>query len=156
MIPPGSPRVGAVLETSLYASDLDSAARFYEEVLGLEPFARAPGRHVFFRCGPGVFLLFDPVATAAPGGDVPIHGAHGAGHVAFAIPSAELPRWREALRAAGVSIEREVTWPGGGQSLYLRDPAGNSVELASPTIWSIPEEHVFNQSFTTENIDADS
>jgi hypothetical protein len=34
-----------------------------------------------------------------------------------------------------VEIEREVDWDEGGTSLYVRDPAGNSVELAPPTIW---------------------
>jgi catechol 2,3-dioxygenase-like lactoylglutathione lyase family enzyme len=40
------------------------------------------------------------------------------------------------LRKAGVSIEREVDWDEGGRSIYFRDPAGNVVELAPPTLWS--------------------
>jgi hypothetical protein len=28
-----------------------------------------------------------------------------------------------------------VTWPAGGISLYLDDPDGNVVELASPALW---------------------
>ncbi|MDQ3546548.1 MAG: glyoxalase/bleomycin resistance/extradiol dioxygenase family protein, partial [Verrucomicrobiota bacterium] len=43
--------------------------------------------------------------------------------------------WRERLQEAGVAIESEVEWPEGGRSLYFRDPAGNSVELAPPTLW---------------------
>ena len=43
--------------------------------------------------------------------------------------------WRSHLETNGIEIESEVTWPRGGRSLYVRDPAGNSVELASPTIW---------------------
>ena len=35
----------------------------------------------------------------------------------------------------GVAIEAEVEWPSGGRSLYFRDPAGNVVELAPPTLW---------------------
>jgi hypothetical protein len=35
----------------------------------------------------------------------------------------------------GVAIEKEIDWQEGGASLYLRDPAGNSIELAPPTIW---------------------
>jgi hypothetical protein len=34
-----------------------------------------------------------------------------------------------------VPIEREIEWDEGGTSIYVRDPAGNSVELAPPTIW---------------------
>ena len=41
--------------------------------------------------------------------------------------------------ALEVSIEAEVEWPNGGFSIYLRDPAGNSVELATPSIWGLGE-----------------
>lgn len=128
-------RPAGVLETCLYARDLEAAERFYGDVIGLERIAGVPHRHVFFRCGAGVFLVFDPEATRAPGGQVPPHGATGPGHVAFSVPQSELTAWRARLAAAGVAIEREVEWPKGGRSIYVRDPAGNSVELTSPTIW---------------------
>ncbi len=130
-------QVERVLETCLYVDDLEAAEAFYSRVLGLEPFSRVEGRHVFFRCGQGVFLLFNPAKTQQSGGDVPTHGAQGPGHVAFAVPEAELPAWREHLRRHGVVIEREITWPGGGYSIYFRDPAGNSVELATPQTWGL-------------------
>jgi catechol 2,3-dioxygenase-like lactoylglutathione lyase family enzyme len=128
-------RIQRVLETSLYVTDLGAATKFYSEVLGLQPFSKVDGRHTFFRCGDGVVLLFNPSATQQEGGQVPPHGAHGPGHVAFAIQASDIPRWREHLGAHGVAVEREVTWPGMGQSIYFRDPAGNSVELATPQIW---------------------
>lgn len=141
--PPPAPPAG-VLESCLYADDLAAAERFYADVLGLEPFARVAGRHVFFRCGAGVFLVFDPAVTAvAPGSvggvAVPPHGARGPGHVAFAIDDAALDGWRTRLGMHGIPIEAEIAWPRGGRSLYVRDPAGNSVELASPRIWGLPE-----------------
>ena len=133
---------GRVLESCLYAEDLAAAEAFYAGVLQLTPFARADGRHVFFRCGPGMFLVFAPAVTAsAPGAvsgvPVPAHGTHGPGHVAFAIDDTALDAWRARLDAAGVPIEAEISWPRGGRSLYVRDPAGNSVELASPRIWGL-------------------
>lgn len=136
--------VTGVLETCLYATDLDAAERFYAGTLGLEAFAREPGRHVFFRCGAGVFLLFNPDRTSAAAGEVggmpvPPHGARGAGHVAFRVPAAALDRWRARLTDAGVAIEAEIAWPRGGRSLYVRDPAGNSVELGTAAIWGLPE-----------------
>ena len=129
-----------VLETCLYASDLEAGERFYSTVLELVVLAREPGRHCFFRCGSGVFLLFDAKRTAKDAGSVggvaiPTHGARGPGHVAFSVSESELPEWRERLRRAGVPVEAEVSWPNGGRSLYVRDPAGNSVELATPRIW---------------------
>jgi len=130
-------RARRVLETCLYASDLARAEAFYRDVLGLEVLARVAGRHVFFRCEGGVFLLFDPEATAEADGEVPPHGARGPGHVAFAAAEDDLPRWRAQLRACGVEVEAEVDWPQGGRSLYFRDPDGNSVELATPKIWGL-------------------
>jgi len=136
------PDVHGVLETCLYAADLDAAVHFYGTVLGLDVFAREAGRHVFFRCGAGMLLVFDAARTAsAPGlvGGVPVpaHGAGGAGHVALAVAEAELDAWRDRLLAHGVAIEAEIAWPRGGRSLYVRDPAGNSVELAPPRIWGL-------------------
>jgi catechol 2,3-dioxygenase-like lactoylglutathione lyase family enzyme len=133
-----------VLETALYADDLRTADHFYGTVLGLERIAFAEGRHVFYRCGEGVVLIFDPSSTASVptkvnGVSVPMHGATGAGHMALAVSNAELPVWRAHLEANGVAIESEVTWPRGGRSLYVRDPAGNSVELASPLLWGFSE-----------------
>jgi catechol 2,3-dioxygenase-like lactoylglutathione lyase family enzyme len=135
-------RAGAVLETCVYAADLDAAERFYTTALGLERIARVEGRHVFFRCGQGVFLVFNPGQTSEPAGEIPAHGARGPGHVAFAVRDAELDGWRARLEGMGVEVEAEVTWPGGGRSLYFRDPAGNSVELGTPRIWSLDEDEV--------------
>jgi catechol 2,3-dioxygenase-like lactoylglutathione lyase family enzyme len=134
-----------ILETCVYARDLEAAERFYTAVLGLEAIARLAGRHVFFRCGRGVFLVFNPEKTEAEshlieGVPVPRHGARGPGHMAFAVRAADLEAWRARLQAAGVAVETEIRWPGGGHSLYLRDPAGNSIELATPRLWGLPED----------------
>lgn len=134
-------RAERVLETCLYVDDLDAAEQFYSGVLGLEVESRAKGRHVFFSCGNAMFLLFNPLATEQSSGPFPVppHGARGPGHVAFAIRQADLAAWRAQLQARGVAIEAEVTWPSGDVSLYFRDPAGNSVELTSPSIWGLPD-----------------
>lgn len=131
-------KAGEILETCLYASDLDAAERFYVDVLGLEVISRVEARHVFFRCGGRVFLVFDPAATAT-GGEVPGHGAHGPGHAAFAARGDEMDAWRTHLSAHGVEIETDFEWPRGGRSLYFRDPAGNSIEIGTPSIWNIDE-----------------
>ncbi|HEY9514494.1 MAG TPA: VOC family protein [Gemmatimonadaceae bacterium] len=137
-------RVAGVLETCLYAIDLAAAERFYADVLGLEVFSREPERHVFFRCGDAMFLVFNPTRTSTGtsevnGAAVPRHGTSGPGHTAFRIAEHEMPAWRARLSEAGIRLEAEVVWPSGGRSLYLRDPAGNSVELATPAIWHLSE-----------------
>jgi catechol 2,3-dioxygenase-like lactoylglutathione lyase family enzyme len=123
-----------IFETVLYALDLRAAEQFYRDVIGLEMISHSE-LCVSFRCGGGVLLVFDPRKSGAPRRDVPSHGTSGAGHVAFAAKHEEFQSWKQRLRDAGVPIEAEVEWEEGGRSIYFRDPAGNSVELAPPTIW---------------------
>lgn len=82
--------------------------------------------------------MFDPAATRGADGPLPPHGATGPGHLALGIPAPALDGWRRHLFASGVEIEKEMAWPLGGQSLYFRDPAGNSVELVTPGVWGTP------------------
>jgi catechol 2,3-dioxygenase-like lactoylglutathione lyase family enzyme len=134
------PPILGTLESALYATDLAAAEAFYAGVLGLPVVARVPGRHLFFRTGTSMLLVFDPAATRqppAPGAlPVPPHGAEGAGHYCLTVARTDLDRWRAHLMAAGIAIEAEVTWPRGGRSLYVRDPAGNSVEFADAALWA--------------------
>jgi catechol 2,3-dioxygenase-like lactoylglutathione lyase family enzyme len=48
-----------------------------------------------------------------------------------------MPQWRAHLEGRGVEIESQVEWPNGGRSIYFRDPAGNSVEIATPELWEL-------------------
>ena len=129
----------AILETVLYAPDLDATEAFYRDVLGLEPFAKAEGRQVFYRCGNQVLLIFNPTETRKPPRDpslpVPPHGANGQGHVCFAAEGKDIDSWRAHLESHGIAIEADFTWPQGGRSIYFRDPAGNCLEFAEPRIW---------------------
>ncbi len=136
-------RAGEILEACVYADDLVAAERFYTGVLGLEVVARVAERHVFFRCGGRVFLVFDARRTREGGGGIPGHGAEGPGHVCFAMRAGEVDAWRRRLADLGIEIESDYRWPSGGRSLYFRDPAGNSVELGTPRIWEIGEEETF-------------
>src|SRR5690606_7980198 len=93
-----------ILESALYVDDLDAAEAFYGEVLGLERIAKVEGRHVFFRCGDGVLLLFDADQTVKPpkpGAKLPVppHGAKGDGHLCFRGTAAEIERFRTHLEA---------------------------------------------------------
>ncbi|HEX6000079.1 MAG TPA: VOC family protein [Hyphomicrobiaceae bacterium] len=131
-----------ILETVLYAPDLKAAEDFYREVLELEPFARASGRHLFYRCGDQVFLIFNPSATdapPAPGSALPVppHGARGPGHICFRATAGEIDLWAAKLAAKSVAIEADFKWPGGGRSIYFRDPAGNCLEFAEARIWGL-------------------
>lgn len=128
-----------ILETALYVDDLDAGVAFYGGVLGLGCSHRIPGRHAFFRLGAAMLLLFDPEATRRPAGGtlpVPPHGGEpGRGHVCFAADAVALEAWIDRLQAAGIAIEADFLWPNGARSIYVRDPAGNSVEFAEPRLW---------------------
>lgn len=131
-----------ILEAALYVDDLEEAERFYGGVLGLERIARVKGRHVFFRCGDAVLLLFNAQATKTPpepGARLPVppHGASGPGHLCFAASAEEIESWKKLLKDRGVDIEADFEWPKGGRSIYFRDPAGNSLEFAQPCIWEL-------------------
>jgi catechol 2,3-dioxygenase-like lactoylglutathione lyase family enzyme len=54
----------------------------------------------------------------------------------LAAEGRDIEAWREQLVKAGVAIEADFTWPNGARSIYFRDPAGNSVEIAEPRLWS--------------------
>ena len=131
----------SILETALYAEDLDAAEAFYGGVLGLQKIARGEDRHVFYRCGAGVLLIFNPAETVkppAPGSlPVPPHGTTGHGHACFRVAGNDIQGMAERLKAAGIDIEADFHWPNGGRSIYFRDPAGNSLECAEPRIWGI-------------------
>jgi catechol 2,3-dioxygenase-like lactoylglutathione lyase family enzyme len=125
-----------VYETVLYAGDVPGAARFYAGVLGLRLVEGPDELAAAFRLDDGgVLLIFDPSRSSLPGRAVPSHGATGAGHVAFAVGEGELDACAEELRERGVEIEQEKEWPQGGRSIYVRDPAGNSVELVEGDLW---------------------
>lgn len=139
----------AILESALYVDDLDAAETFYATIMGLERIVRVEDRHVFFRCGSGVLLLFNADATVHPPAPdakfpVPPHGARGAGHLCFAGTGEEIDRWKAHLEENGVAIEADFRWPSskpdepsGGRSIYFRDPSGNSIEIAEPRIWGL-------------------
>jgi catechol 2,3-dioxygenase-like lactoylglutathione lyase family enzyme len=121
-----------VYETVVYASELEAARAFYRDALGL----REVEEGVFRLDDDGVLLLFDPELSSQPGRVVPSHGPAGAIHVAFAVGEGELDAWCERLAQHGVELEQEQQWErGGARSLYVRDPAGNSVELVEGDLW---------------------
>jgi catechol 2,3-dioxygenase-like lactoylglutathione lyase family enzyme len=108
-----------ILETAVYVDDLEAAEAFYGGLLGLERIGRVVGRHAFFRCGPGVLLVFRAEATEVVDPDspfpVPTHGARGPGHLCFAAEPLGIDGWKAQLVDLAIPIEAELTWPSGGR-----------------------------------------
>ena len=133
----------AVLETSLYISDLDRAVKFYREALGLrliedKYFEGGRGAALQVGSGPSILLLFRAELTLQGGMLLP-HGTTGQGHVAFRIEAEEIPAWRKRLHDYGVAIEQEFAFGNNPPSIYFRDPDGNVLELAVAGIWALKE-----------------
>lgn len=136
----GAPAIARVLETALYVDDVPQVVAFYRDVLGLRALDEG-ARLVPMDAGQGTVLLIfrrGATLTAAetPGGSIPPHDGHGPAHVAFAVSAESLHEWERRLVEHGVAIESRVQWPRGGHSIYFRDPAGHSVELATPGTWA--------------------
>jgi catechol 2,3-dioxygenase-like lactoylglutathione lyase family enzyme len=126
-----------VYETVVYAPDVQRTTAFYRDILHLRQIDGPDEHSAALRFGDAaVLLIFDPARSSTAGRGVPAHGAHGAGHVAFAVGPGELVGWRRRLSELGVPLEQEQRWGERGESLYFRDPAGNSVELVQGEIWA--------------------
>ena len=138
----GPPGVTGVLETCLYVDDMARAQRFYEDIIGLEPVLRED-RLTTYRVGASnVLILFlrggtlEPVTM--PSGTIPAHDGAGPLHFCLSIPASDYEAWRDWLTGNDVPIVSEVDWPNApGRSLYLHDPDGNVMELATPGLWGI-------------------
>jgi catechol 2,3-dioxygenase-like lactoylglutathione lyase family enzyme len=132
------PEISHVLETALYVDDLAPAKRFYAQCLDLS-LLHEDARMCAFAAGSTVLLLFQRGASLkpaeTPGGVIPPHDGRGPLHVAFAIAAVDLPDWERKLEQGAIPIESRVRWPRGGESIYLRDPDGHLIELATPGLW---------------------
>jgi catechol-2,3-dioxygenase len=126
------PGVIGVLETCLYADDLDRAARFYEELFGFQPMDGDARIRAYAVGDRSVLLLFRRGASR----DVILgHDGAGPNHMAFAISREELEAWKRRLEEKDIVVEGTKRWPRGGVSLYFRDPDDNLLELATPGVW---------------------
>ena len=100
-------KLDRVIETCLYVDDLDRAAGFYENVLGLTALTSDARFRAYDVGGQSVLLLFRRGATLEtvhmPGGTIPPHDGHGPLHMAFAIAADALPQWEAAAAATTAS-----------------------------------------------------
>jgi len=135
------PHVNGILETAIYADDLQRSATFYRELFGFETLQKSERLIALEVAGRNVLLIFKAGAThqpfTTPGGTIPAHGGSGTTHFAFSIDAKDLASWRQHLESAGVPVESVVEWPNGAESLYFRDPDQHLVELITRGFWRI-------------------
>ena len=135
------PRITGLLESALYVADVKRSVAFYTSLLELEPLVVEETFAALQVAGKQVLLIFKhgaaTEATTTESGTIPSHDGSGELHLAFSIDGDQLAAWEERLREGGLEVESTMRWPRGGTSVYVRDPDGHLVELATPGVWSI-------------------
>ena len=134
---------------TLISGDIERSIAFYRDVLGLGVVRDGRSdddpdtRHVWFGAVDGTpgRLLSIMEYPQLPEGVVGLGSTH---HFALAVESAEeLDAWRDYLMASDVACS-EVFDRGGFRSLYLHDPDGHIVEIAtrllSPSESAAPDQ----------------
>lgn len=120
--------------------DLERAARFYRDVLGLRQVAMLGSDGVMLAGGAGrthhelLLRQVKQVPDTAPAGDL------GLRHFAWKIGTtdAELKAALDELRQAEVTIDHVTNHGDVTHSVYLKDPDGNTVEVyidVQPELW---------------------
>ena len=137
------PTVSGVLETALHVEDVPTSMAFYDRLFGFSKMISDDRFCAYAVAGRSVFLLFkkggtlEPIEIPGASGVIPPHDGSGRMHMAFAIPAGSADDWTNRLSENGVAVESRVQWASGGTSLYVRDPDGHLIELATPGIWPI-------------------
>lgn len=133
------PKVNGILETAIYAHDVQQTAAFYRRLFEFDTLFESDRLIALNVAGRNVLLIFKSGVTSepfdTPGGTIPGHSSSGTTHFAFSIPAEDIGSWHQHLTSVGVAIESVVKWPGGAQSLYFRDPNQHLVELITPEFW---------------------
>ena len=126
-------RLRGLHHVTAICSDLDRTIAFYRDTLGLGIVNDGyspddPGaRHVWFGTEEGTFVSFLHYPELPQGVD----GVGSVHHFALRIDSAaELHAWRDYLHGRGCNVT-QVLDRGAFHSIYVRDPDGHVVEIAT-------------------------
>lgn len=124
-----------IKETCLYVNDLEEAKKFYHEVLGLTLIHYQPAKHLFFKAGTSVLLLFNPEDSKTKTSP-PSHFGGGKQHFAFEVEEKDYAKTKAEIVEKGIKIIEEITWKSGQKSFYFNDAEGNVLEVLPDTgIW---------------------
>jgi catechol-2,3-dioxygenase len=122
---PEAPPVSGISELVLEVSDLESARRFYRDVLGFEETLYGEGREDRYW-----YLIGDSARLGLWTPQVGLAGGRGGAHVHFAfhLEGKELDPLLDRLRATRVEVEGPIQL-GADRAIYVTDPDGNVVEF---------------------------
>ena len=129
-------RLAGIHHITVICADLERTTGFYRDVLGLALVREGhndddpDARHFWFGDPAARLLVSFMEYPAMERGRVGVGSTH---HFAFAVASAaELEAWRDWLRSREVQCT-DVLERSGLRSIYLRDPDGHIVEIATPS-----------------------
>ncbi|KAH0593305.1 hypothetical protein MHUMG1_09027 [Metarhizium humberi] len=138
------PKLGQIVETVLYTSDVARLAKWYRDIMGIVPFHENPRSAGFSLPNDTILLLFDRKKTKEdkifPTGVIPKHGTEtGLGqHMAFACASHdELSQWERHFKNKNVDIIARMSWELGGKSVYVKDWEGHVIEVMTRGVWPV-------------------
>ena len=109
----GALAIQGVLETSLYARDLERTAAFYRDLFGFKALVDSPRLVAFEIAERSVLLVFQAGATdedvVEAGGVIPGHDGRGRLHLALSIKADDVAAWRQSARRTGCGDRRRVS-----------------------------------------------
>jgi predicted enzyme related to lactoylglutathione lyase len=131
----GRPPVSGISELVLEVTDLESARRFYRDVLGFEETLYGEGAE-----GRYWYLVGDTARLGLWTEQVGLAGGRGGAHVhyAFHVDDAEIDSLQRRVEEAGAEVEGPIQL-GPGRAIYVTDPDGNVVEFWSQDMASYTE-----------------
>jgi catechol 2,3-dioxygenase-like lactoylglutathione lyase family enzyme len=131
----GRPPVSGISELVLEVDDLESARRFYRDVLGFEETLYGEGAE-----GRYWYLVGDTARLGLWTEQVGLAGGRGGAHVHFAFHTddAEIDALKRRVEEAGAEVEGPIQL-GPGRAIYVTDPDGNVVEFWSQDMASYTE-----------------
>ena len=120
----------------LLVDDMAAAKSFYLSVIGCTVEGALPQYGMLqLRAGAALIDLVDISGPEGEWGRPPVPGGRNMDHVAIAIGAYDEAAMRAHLAAHGVEIVEEGIRGGArgeGMSFYVKDPAGNTIELKGP------------------------
>lgn len=125
-----------LLELVLEVQDLGRSLVFYRDLLELPVIEEwdPPRSAAWVGIGRNAVLGLWPAASGGEG--VGISGSRGGSHVHFAIyvEPGSLQRWQQRLTEAGLTVDGPIVFGHRNQSIFVKDPDGNVVELGD---WAV-------------------
>lgn len=143
------PKLGQIVETILYTSNVPRLAGWYTDVMGLVSFSAGdiPAQKAvgFNLPGDTILLLFNRDTTTQDvvvpqRGVIPKHGSPtGLGqHIAFGCDGlTAIGEWEAHFKEKNVPIVGRMEWPRGGKSLYVHDAEGHVIEVMTRGVWAV-------------------